>query len=78
MSPRPTNVSSRKAHRALKRLGFVDARCSGSHQSMVRERADGGKDIVVLVLGKQEINPFTLRSLLQQGGVDLDEFNAHL
>ncbi len=77
MTRRLANVSSAKAHKALQRLGFTDAHRQGSHQTMVRHR-DGGVDIVVLVMGKREINPFTLTGALRAGNVTIDDFAANL
>lgn len=80
MSRQLTNVSSRKAHKALKRLGFEDRDCgSGSHRVMIRDRKDDrgkvvGKDVLTLVLGQKEINPFTMKGILDQGGVSVEEF----
>jgi predicted RNA binding protein YcfA (HicA-like mRNA interferase family) len=81
LSSQLTNVSSREAHTALKRLGFEDHKHSGkgSHQVMVREHADDDgnavrRDVLTLVMGKKEINPFTLKGILDQGNVAVDEF----
>jgi len=78
LNPQLTNVSSKRAHRVLKKLGFIDARCKGSHQSMVRERADGGFDVLTLVLGKKEIKPYTMRGILTQGSVSIEDFIREL
>ncbi len=74
MSPRLTNVSSRVAYAALQRLGFEQVHVSGSHAQMARERPGGGRDVLTLVLGQREINPFTLRGILRQGNVSEQEF----
>lgn len=72
MSRRLTNISSKKAHRALRRLGFEDAHQQGSHLTMVRREPKVA--LLTLVMGKKEINPYTLQGILRQGGVDLEDF----
>lgn len=41
---------------------------------MVRENSDGPSDVLVLVMGKKEIPPFTLKGALDLGNVEVDEF----
>ena len=77
-SPQVPLVSSKKAHKALVRLGFEDSHCNGSHQTMVRYHDDGPPDILILVLGKKELVRFTLRNALAQGNVTVEEFIAKL
>jgi predicted RNA binding protein YcfA (HicA-like mRNA interferase family) len=66
------DVSGEEAVRALKRLGFEFRRQSGSHAILRR----GNKGCVVPM--HREINRHTLKGVLEQAGVTLDEFVANL
>lgn len=41
---------------------------------MQRDNDDGSCDVLVLVMGKKEIPPFTLKGALGLGNVQVDEF----
>lgn len=72
--------SSDQIIRALERAGFQAAHTSGrnakggSHRTDVRERADGGSDVTVVVLNKREAPRGTLRSILRLASLTADEF----
>jgi predicted RNA binding protein YcfA (HicA-like mRNA interferase family) len=68
----PRDVNGPEAVRALRRLGFESVRQTGSHHIMKR----GGKTVVVPQ--HKPIKPGTLRGMLDQAGVSLDEFTAAL
>ena len=70
--PKYPDVSGDEAVRALKRLGFDFLRQKGSHAILRR----GERGCVVPM--HREINRSTLRSVLQQAGVSLEEFEANL
>lgn len=66
------NISARECVNALQRLGFVIKRQSGSHIIMAKD----GKRVTV-----PDHNPIkvgTLRSILSQAGLTVDEFLAAL
>jgi predicted RNA binding protein YcfA (HicA-like mRNA interferase family) len=71
---RPPLVSSRRAVKALERLGFEKAHTKGSHLTMRRDRADGGTDVLVIVLDRKQLPRGTLASALRQGRVSVEEF----
>ena len=65
-------VSGAKAAKALERLGFERRRQRGSHLIMRRGRS------VCVVPMHRAIDPGTLRGVLRQAGVSLEEFQAQL
>ena len=76
---KPPLVSSKQACAALERIGFHprgDAK--GSHQAYVRDRGDGGHDVIIVPLGKGEIARWTLKSMLRTGHLSIEEFLRHL
>jgi predicted RNA binding protein YcfA (HicA-like mRNA interferase family) len=66
--PRLPDVSGKEARRALERLGFIFRRQSGSHAVLRR----GNRGCVVPM--HREINRGTLKGILEQAGVTLEEF----
>jgi predicted RNA binding protein YcfA (HicA-like mRNA interferase family) len=70
--PKLPDVSGKETRRALERLGFVFKRQRGSHVVMRR----GNRGCVVPM--HREINRGTLRGILEQAGVSLEEFMAAL
>jgi predicted RNA binding protein YcfA (HicA-like mRNA interferase family) len=68
----PRDVNGEQAVRALKRLGFEDVRQTGSHRIMRREQR------TVVVPMHRPIKPGTLKGLLEQAGVLLEDFMAEL
>ena len=66
--PKLPVVSGKECCRALTRLGFAEVRQRGSH--VVMRRGDSG----CVVPMHKEIKTGTLRGLLRQGGVSVDEF----
>jgi predicted RNA binding protein YcfA (HicA-like mRNA interferase family) len=70
--------SSDKIVKALKRAGFQPARHSkGSHQAFVKETAER-KYITIVILGKKEVPRGTLKSILDQAGLSVEEFTKYL
>ena len=65
-------ISGTKAAKALERLGFERRRQRGSHLIMRR-----GSSVCVVPMHR-EIDPGTLRGVLRQAGVSLEEFEAQL
>ena len=74
--PKLPLVSGKEAVKSLERLGFVFLRQRGSHAILRRDTPDGARGCVVPM--HQEIQPGTLRGILKQAEVELDEFIAHL
>lgn len=71
--------SSAQIINALRRAGFAPARAAaGSHQAFVRVRTDGRKETAVVHLGQREVARYTLRSIIKQAGMTVDEFIALL
>jgi predicted RNA binding protein YcfA (HicA-like mRNA interferase family) len=71
--------SSHQIVNALQRAGFAPARTpSGDHQMFVRVNPDGTKNLCVVVIGQRQVARYTLRSLLAQAGMTVDEFRRHL
>ena len=66
--PKLPDVSGKEARRALERLGFVFRRQSGSHVILRR----GSRGCVVPM--HREINRGTLKGILDQAGVSVEEF----
>ncbi|MDP2990248.1 MAG: type II toxin-antitoxin system HicA family toxin [Kiritimatiellota bacterium] len=74
--PKPPLVSGKEAVKALQRLGFVFIRQKGSHAILRRETADGARGCVVPM--HREIQSGTLRGILKQAGVDVQDFIEQL
>jgi predicted RNA binding protein YcfA (HicA-like mRNA interferase family) len=74
--PRLDRVSGAEAIRALQRLGFVVARQRGSHVVLKRSSADGVSGCVVPL--HRELAIGTLRGILKQAGVAVEDFQANL
>jgi len=71
--------SSAQVVRALERAGFrASRRSAGSHQAFERIEDDGTRRVAIVVLGKREIPRGTLRAILRQAGLTLDEFRSLL
>lgn len=81
-TPKPIPLpitSSVKIQAAFRRLGFIDGPTKGSsHQSMHRARADGGHDVISLVMGESKVPKGTLDGILKTGNVSPDEFRKAL
>jgi predicted RNA binding protein YcfA (HicA-like mRNA interferase family) len=68
----PRDVNGEDAVKALLRLGFLDLRQTGSHRILRRD----GRTVVVPM--HRPIKPGTLKGLIEQSGVTLEEFVARL
>ena len=68
----PRDVSGEQAVRALRRHGFVEVRQTGSHRILRRDAR------TVVVPQHRPIKPGTLKGLLEQAGLSVEEFAALL
>lgn len=68
----PRDVNGLEAARALRRLGFEEQRQTGSHLIMRRDHR------TVVVPMHRPIKPGTLKGLIEQAGVTLEDFVAKL
>ena len=66
-------LSGRQIVAALERLGFVEVHRRGSHVKM--KHPDGR---IIVFPYTSEVDRYTLRGALQDGGVDIDEFVRHV
>ncbi len=74
--PKLPRVSGAEAIRALAKLGFAQVRQRGSHVVLKRIDASGVKGCVVPL--HSELATGTLRGILKQAGVAVEEFTAQL
>jgi predicted RNA binding protein YcfA (HicA-like mRNA interferase family) len=68
----PRDVNGAEAVRALKRCGFVQLRQTGSHLIM----RSGSRTVVVPQ--HKPLKPGTLKGIIEQAGLTLEEFVEHL
>ncbi len=76
MPPRLRRVSWQEGICALERLGFVQVRQRGSHVVLKRQTPEGEVGCVVPL--HRELAIGTLRGILKQARVTLDEFVRNL
>jgi predicted RNA binding protein YcfA (HicA-like mRNA interferase family) len=70
-------LDGRRVVRALTRAGFVIDRVVGNHHVMVFP-GDAKRTVVVPVHSGRDLKPGTLRAIIRQAGLSLEEFNALL
>ncbi len=68
----PRDVNGTEAAKALKRLGFEEIRQTGSHLILRRNHR------TVVVPMHRPIKPGTLKGLIEQAGLTIEEFAAKL
>ena len=71
--PRPPQVKARRLLRALERLGFVVVRQKGSHVQLRKANL-----LVTVPDHPGDLNPETLKSILRQAKLSLEELNREL
>jgi predicted RNA binding protein YcfA (HicA-like mRNA interferase family) len=74
--PKLRRCSGQEAIRTLERLGFVQIRQRGSHVILKRQTPEGEVGCVVPL--HRELAIGTLRGILKQAHITLDEFMANL
>ena len=72
MSPKLPRVGCRQLVRVLKRAGFQEQRQRGSHLHM--RRASDGKRVTVPVHRERAVPIGTLRAILRDADISVDEF----
>jgi predicted RNA binding protein YcfA (HicA-like mRNA interferase family) len=70
-------VSGRNVVRALTRAGFVVDRIAGSHHVMVFP-GDPTRTVTAPVHAGRDLKPGTLRSIIRQAGMKVEEFSEFL
>ena len=75
--PKLPRVTSKDAIKALEKLGFVKIRQAGSHVIMKKQLQDIKVGCVV-PLHNKTLAVGTLKSILNQAGVSVDEFTRKL
>jgi predicted RNA binding protein YcfA (HicA-like mRNA interferase family) len=70
-------LNGRQVIRALSHAGFVVDRVVGSHQVMVL-RGDATRAVTVPVHASRDLKPGTLRSIIRQAGLSVEDFNELL
>jgi len=76
MSPRLPRVEGRQLVQALRRAGFEEQRQRGSHLHLRRE--SDGKRVTVPIHQGQTIPVGTLRAILRDADISVEEFIALL
>ena len=76
MPPLPV-VSGKRVVEALLRAGFVLARVSGSHH-LLSWPGNPARTVIVPVHGNTDLKRGTLRSIVRQSGLSVDEFTTLL
>ena len=70
-------VSGRRVLRALQRAGFIVDRTAGSHHLLVHPE-DSRRIVTVPVHGARDLKSGTLRAIIRQAGLTVEEFRALL
>jgi predicted RNA binding protein YcfA (HicA-like mRNA interferase family) len=68
-----TGLNGRQIVRALERAGFRLLRVSGSHHILARPGLPGSR-VIVPVHGARDLPPGTVRSIIVQSNLTLEEF----
>ncbi|MFK0735686.1 MAG: type II toxin-antitoxin system HicA family toxin [Gloeotrichia echinulata IR180] len=76
--PKLPRVPAAEVIRALERLGFVQVRQRGSHVILKKQIVDANQDVTeigcVVPLHKKTVAVGTLKSILNQTGISVEEF----
>jgi predicted RNA binding protein YcfA (HicA-like mRNA interferase family) len=68
----PRDVNGVEAARALQRLGFLPLRQTGSHLILRKEH------VTVVVPQHKPLKPGTIKGIIEQAGITVEEFCAEL
>jgi predicted RNA binding protein YcfA (HicA-like mRNA interferase family) len=66
-------IDSRKLLRILLRMGFLEVRSKGSHLQLKK-----GNLLVTVPMHKKDIKPETLKSILRQAKINLEDLENYL
>jgi predicted RNA binding protein YcfA (HicA-like mRNA interferase family) len=77
MSPSLPAVSGRQVLAALRRTGFVLDRVTGSHHVLIHA-GDARRAVTVPFDGARSLKPGTLRNIIRQSGLSVEEFRRLL
>ncbi len=72
MTPRQPRISGKDVVAALRRAGFIQVYIEGSHHYL--EPSEGGALVTVPVHTNKILKPKTLKNILNQAGLNIDEF----
>lgn len=70
-------VKAAAAVRALERAGFLVVRTAGSH-CVLDHRDDPSRTVIVPLHGPRDLKPGTLRGVIRQAGLTVEEFRKLL
>ncbi len=73
---KPPSIRAREVVRVAQSIGFVFDRQRGSHA--VYYRASDGRRVVIPMHGSKDLKPGTLRAIINDMGLTIDEFIALL
>ena len=73
MSPSLPAVNARLVLAALRQAGFLVDRIVGSHHVLVHP-GDARRTVTVPLHGARDLKPGTLRNIIRQAGLTVDEF----
>jgi predicted RNA binding protein YcfA (HicA-like mRNA interferase family) len=73
MNERLPALKAREVVRALERAGFVVSRISGSHCRLIHSR-DPARKVTVPLHGSSDVKRGTLRAIIAQAGLSVEEF----
>jgi predicted RNA binding protein YcfA (HicA-like mRNA interferase family) len=77
MSPSLPAVNGRQVLAALRRAGFVLDRVTGSHH-VLSHAGDARRAVTVPFHGARSLKPGTLRNIIRQSGLTVEEFRKLL
>ncbi len=77
MTQRLPVATAREVLAALRRAGFVIDRVAGSHY-IVAHPDDPSRAVTVPIHGSRSLKPGTLRNVIRQAGLTVEEFRALL
>jgi predicted RNA binding protein YcfA (HicA-like mRNA interferase family) len=77
MSPGLPDATARQVLAALRRAGFVINRVAGSHY-LLTHPGDPSRTVTVPFHGARSLKPGTLRSIIRQARLTVDEFRSLL
>lgn len=76
MTPRQPRISGKDVVATLRRAGFILIYIEGSHHYL--EPSEGGSLVTVPVHTNKILKPKTLKNILNQAGMTIDDFNKLL